>query len=412
VRLQSWRGTTVVNAKPRRSFPWVRVVILAVVLGIAAYLVVPNIGWVRADAQVAGDIIPVTPVYRARITKMFVNCTGSVRVGQPIAAISNFLIQADYQRQYLEGVEQSKVAAIALEQNVATARENAESLHAKYEAAVQNTQGLREKYEATPETAEDLREKYKAAANDERRLEQSFHSYDSGYRDGAVPAVDWQGKSSEIETARAEERSALYDWKAAQIMEQSALYSWHRGQGTEQSTLEAWKRAEQFVNQIIAAQNSKVGSYKSLVVQAQSVANRVGQETLRAPVSGDIVNCIDRPQNVIEPGTPILSIFQPNRAYIVAYFNPNAVAKVHIGQSADVQISGVAHSVRGRVAWIYPNLDALPDDLQLFFWQHVQFSQYRPVKIALDQLPLRDRQQLYYGAKARVSISTAKNQQS
>jgi multidrug resistance efflux pump len=124
-------------------------------------------------------------------------------------------------------------------------------------------------------------------------------------------------------------------------------------------------------------------------------------------VTGDIVDCIDRPQNVIEPGTPILSLFQPNRAYVVAYFDPNAVAKVRVGQTAEVKITGVPHSVQGRVAWIYPNLTALPPDLTLFFWQHVQFSQYRPVKILLDRLPALDRQQLYYGAKARVSISTS-----
>jgi multidrug resistance efflux pump len=412
MRLQSWRGATVVNPKPRRSFPWVRLVIPAIVLGILAYFIIPNIGWVRADAQVQGDLIPVTPVYTTRITKMFVNCTGSVRVGQPIAAVSNFLIQADYQRQYLQGVEEAKVATVALEQTVAKARENAESLHSTYEASIQNAQSLQQNYEAAHENTGGLHEKYEAAADDERRLEQSFRSFDVAYKGGAVPQLDWDAKRAEIETAQAVEQSALHDFRAAQITEQSLLFEWKRAEGSEKGALEAWKRAEQFVNQIVATQNSKVDSFQSIALQAQSVAHRVSDETLRAPVSGDIVNCIDRPQNVIEPGTPILSIFQPNRAYVIAYFNPNAVAKVHIGQSADVQISGVAHSVRGRVAWIYPNLDALPDDLQLFFWQHVQFSQYRPVKIALDQLPLRDRQQLYYGAKARVSISTAKNQQS
>ncbi len=133
----------------------------------------------------------------------------------------------------------------------------------------------------------------------------------------------------------------------------------------------------------------------------------LGKRSLFAPVSGDIVECIERPQNVIEAGTPLFSIFQPDRAYIVAYFSPNAVAKVHIGQSADVNIAGLPNSVKGRVAWIYPNLDALPPELTRFFWQHVQFSQYRPVKIALDRLPESDRSQLYYDAQARVSISVS-----
>jgi membrane fusion protein (multidrug efflux system) len=349
MRLQSWRGTSLVQLQPRRSFPWVRLLIVALVLGIAVYLIVPNISSIRADAQVRGDLIPVTPVYRARIDRMLVNCTGLVRTGQPVAVVSNFLIQADYQRQYLQALEGAQIAGIALEQNVATARENAESMH----------------------------EKYEVTAADEKRLEQSFHSYDAAYKADAINQVDWEGKRSEILSSQAQERSAL----------------------------DAWKRAELFVSQIVAEQNAKAASYQSLAAQAQGVAQRMGQETLRAPVSGDIVECIDRPQNVIEPGTPIFSIFQPDRAYVVAYFNPDAVSKVHVGQSADVSIAGLPHSVVGRVGWIYPNLDALPPDLTRFFWQHVQFSQYRPVKILLDRLPEQDRQQVYYGAQARVTIS-------
>jgi len=351
MRLRSWRGTTVVNPTPRRAFPWVRLLIILLVLGIAAYLIVPNLYSVRADAQVRGDLIPVTPVYRARIDRMLVNCSGPVRAGQAVAVISNFLIQADYQRQYLQGLEESQVADIALEQNVATALENAETQH----------------------------EKYLAAVSERKRLENAFASFDQAYKAGAVPQVDWADKRAEIDTARA----------------------------TEAADLDAWKRSQLLVAQITASQRTKVASYQSLLNQAQDVATRVGQETLRAPASGQIVNCIDRPENVIEPGTPIFSIFQPDRAYIVAYFNPTSVSKIHIGEAAQVKISGLDHNVQGRVGSIYPNLDALPPDMTLFFWQHVQFQQYRPVKILLDKLPEKDRQELYYGAQARVSISTS-----
>lgn len=351
MRLRSWRGTAVVNPTPRRPFPWLKIFIVLAVLGIAAYFIVPNLYSVRADAQVRGDLIPVTPVYRARIDRLLVNCSGPVRAGQPVAIISNFLIQADYQRQYLQGLEESQVASIALDQNVATARENAESLHQRYLAAVA----------------------------DRKRLQGAFRSFDQGYKAGAVPQVDWEDKRAEIDTALA----------------------------TEAEDLAAWKRADLFVAQVTASQTTRVNADQSLLNQAQDVATRVGQETLRAPVTGEIVNCVPRPENVIEPGTPILSIFQPDRAYVVAYFNPSSVSKIHIGESADVKIAGVSHNVEGRVGWIYPNLAALPPELTLFFWQHVQFQQFRPVKILLDNLPEKDRQLLYYGAQARVSISTS-----
>lgn len=351
MRLRTWRGTTVVNPTPRRSFPWVRLLVIALILGIAAYLIIPNLNAVRADALVQGDLIPVTPVYRARVDRLLVSCTDHVRAGQPVAVISNFLLQADYQRQYLQGLQQSQIASIALDQNVATARENAETLHQKYLQAVA----------------------------DQRRLQGSLRSYDAAYKEGALPRVDWEAKHAEVDIAQA----------------------------NVQATAQAWKTALQFVNQISATQASRVSSDQQLLAQAQSVANRLGQEKLVAPVTGSIVQCVERPQNVIEAGTPLFSIFQPERAYIVAYFSPGAVSKVHVGQSADVNISGLDHKVEGRVAFIYPNLDALPPELTRFFWQHVQFSQYRPVKIALDRLPQQEREQLYYNAQARVNITTS-----
>jgi membrane fusion protein (multidrug efflux system) len=350
MRLQTWRGTTVVNPKPRRSFPFFRLLIAALIIGIAAYILIPTMSTVRADALVRGDLIPVTPVYRVRVDRLLVSCTDRVKAGEPVAVVSNFLIQADYQRQYLQGVEQAQVADVALEQNVATARANAES----------------------------LREKYEVAVADVAREQQALGSYDQAYKLGALPQVDWQEKHAEMVGLQAEERSALA----------------------------AWKRAQLFVDQVSATQTSRLSSYQELQNQAQSVAQRVGQETLNAPVTGDIVECVERPQNVIEPGTALFNIFQPDRAYLVAYFAPNAIGKVRVGQRASVDITGLQHPVTGRVAWIYPDMDALPPELTRFFWQHVQFSQYRPVKIVFDPLPEKDRQQIYYGAQARVTIST------
>lgn len=349
MRLRSWRGTTVVTPTPRRAFPWVRVIIVLLIVGIAAYLILPNLLYIRADAVVKGDLIPVTPVYRVRLEKMLVNCTGSVRAGQPVAMVSNFLLQADYQRQYLESQQQSQLAGIALDQNVATARENAESLH----------------------------QKYIAATIDSQRLQQEFASYDRAYREGAVPRVTWEAKKTELQGSQAVVSGALSDWK----------------------------RAESFVSQVATAQQSRVSSAQAMQQQSQAVANRVGSETLRAPVGGDIVDCVDRPQNVIEAGTSLFDIFPHNKAYVVAYFNPDTVAKVHIGDRADVSITGLSRSVEGRVSWIYPNLEALPAELTRFFWQHEQFQQFRPVKIELSGLPARERDQLYYNAQARVSIN-------
>jgi multidrug resistance efflux pump len=353
MRFSSWRETTVVAPKRRWVFPWFRILIVLIVLGIAAYLIIPNVDYVRADAEVQGDLVPVTPVYRARLDKLLVSCTSSVRAGQPVAIVSNFLLQADYQREYLQGEEQSQLASDALEQNVATAQATAAGLH----------------------------EKYLAAELDVQRLQSEFAPYQQAYEQGAVSKVTRDSKQVELQ----------------------------EGKATAAGAQEAWQASLLFVKQVTAAQGSRVSASQGLLQQSQTVERRLASASLKAPISGDIVDCFDRPEIVIEAGAPIFNIFSHDKAYVVAYFNPDAVAKVHIGSPADVSITGLSHSVRGRVSWIYPNLDALPAPLTRFFWQRVQFSEFRPVKIVLDGLPEAERAQLYYNAQARVAIRTQRH---
>ncbi len=353
MRLRSWRGSTPLSTSTRRPFPWARLVFVLAVLGIIAYLFLPNLFYVRADALVQGDLVPVAPIYTVRIDKLLVGCNDRVTAGQKVAIVSNFLVQADYQRQFLQSEQERQLSEIALDQNVATAQESAAALHEKYIEATINAQ----------------------------KLEEAFHSYDAAYRQGAIPKVEWDSHRLEWQSAQAEARSAK----------------------------SAWDRGEQQVTRVGQEQNSRIASSQQLSNQSQSLAQRVGSEPLRAPVSGYIVECIDRPQNVVEASKPIFNIFQPERTYVLAYFDPNAIQKVHINQPVDISIAGVAHKLNGRVGSIYPDLSKLPPQLTRFFWQHVQFSEYRPVKILLDKIPASDRAELYYGAQARVSISLRDN---
>lgn len=350
MRLRSWRGTTPLSSSTRRPFPWARIVLLLIILGILAYIFVPGFYAVRADALVQGDLVPVAPIYTVRIDKLLVGCNDHVTAGQKVAMVSNFLVQADYQRQYLQSEQQRQLSEIALDQNVASAQENAAT----------------------------LREKYTAAQIDADRLGQAFQSYDSAYRQGGIAKVEWDSRRLEWQSAQAEARSAQ----------------------------SAWQRAEQQVGRIGKEQTSRISSSQQISDQAQALAQRVGSEPLLAPVSGYIVECIDRPQNVVQASKPIFNIYEPNRTYVLAYFDPNAMDKVHINAPVDVSIAGVGQNLSGRVGSIYPNLSKLPPQLTRFFWQHVQFSEYRPVKILLDKVPAEDRSQLYYGAQARVSIKT------
>jgi HlyD family secretion protein len=348
VRLRSWRGTTAVAASVRRNFPWARILLIAAVLGIAAYLLVPAYFYVSADALVQGDLVHVTPLYRARIDRLFVQCDDRVRAGQKLAVISNFLVQADYQKQYAESVAQLNLSKIALDSGVAEAR--------------------------TSEAA--AREKYSAAKVAAQRLEMTYDSYTRAYKAGAIPRVDWETKKG--------------DWQAA--VATSAAYR------------EELNRASQQVDRVAVDQRAKIASDVEASARAQALQQRVGGETMLAPVSGYIVQCKERPENVVEPGVPMFDIFEPNRAYVLAFFDPKSLDKVRIGAPVDITVNGLGQKVSGRVSGIYPDLAKLPDQLTRFFWQHEQWSEYRPVRIALDGVSDRVRSQLYYDAQTRVRI--------
>lgn len=356
MRLRSWRGTTPLSTSTKRPFPWARIALLLAIVAIAAYLIIPNLNSVRADALVQGDLVPVAPIYTVRIDKLLVGCNDKVTAGQKVAMVSNFLVQADYQRQFLQSEQQRQLSEIALDQNVAAAQQNAST----------------------------MREKALEAQINAQKLAGDFRSYDAAYRQGAIAKVEWDARRLEWQSAEAEARSAQ----------------------------SAYQRAEQEVGRITQAQNARIASSAQISNQAQSLAQRVGSEPLLAPVSGYIVECIDRPQNVIEASKPIFSIFEPNRTYVLAYFDPNSIEKIRLDEPVDVTISGLSHNVTGRVGSIYPNLTKLPPQLTRFFWQHVQFSEYRPVKILLDKLSPEDRARLYYGAQARVSVSLRDNDDS
>jgi membrane fusion protein (multidrug efflux system) len=348
VRLRTWRGTTAVSTTSRRSFPWARLILIVGVLAIAAYLLVPAYFYVSADALVEGNLVPVTPIYRARIDRLLVQCSDRVHAGQKLAMISNFIVQAQYEEQYQASVAQLNLSQIALDQGVDAARTEADA----------------------------DREKYNSAKATTIRLRQTYEAYDRAFRSGGIGRVELDNRRE--------------DWQAALALEASER--------------ETWQHAVEHVKRVDADNRTKLTSDRVASERQQSLVTRTGGEAILAPVGGYIVNCTDRPDNVVNPGTALFDIFEPDRAYVIAYFDPTSISRVRIGQSVEVNVAGLTRSIDGRVAAVYPNLSKLPPELTRFFWQHVQWSEYRPVRIALDRVPHDLRQQLYYDAQTRVRL--------
>lgn len=311
-------------------------------------MIVPNLFYTRADGLIQGNLVPVAPIFRVRVDQLLVNCSDHVQAGQKLAVVSNFLVKAQYDRLYQQDVAQAALSQVGLDQGVAQAETNAAM----------------------------LREKYTASAQDAQRLRETFASYDQAYHSGAISAVDWRSKRNE----------------------------WLASEAIARSEYQAWNLAEQEVHRIGLDTTEKISKDEQLADQASRVAGDVGHEALVAPVSGYIVDCIDRPLNVVDPGKPLFSIFQPERAYVLAFFSPNAVSKLALNQDARLDVQGVKQPVHGRISAIYPDLAKLPAQLTRFFWQHEQWSKYRPVRISLESVPPDVRAKFYYGAQVQISV--------
>ncbi|MBD5655522.1 MAG: HlyD family efflux transporter periplasmic adaptor subunit, partial [Candidatus Eremiobacteraeota bacterium] len=258
------------------------------------------------------------------------------------------LVQAEYEQQYQASIAQLNLSQIGLDQGVDAARTAADAAQQKYVSAQSTTV----------------------------RLKQTYDAYDRAYRAGGIGRVEVDNKRQ--------------DWQAAVAL--------------EASDRAMWLHALEYVQRVGADNRSKIASDRLASDRVQALATRTGGESIVAPVSGYIVNCLDRPDNVVQPGTALFDIFQPDRAYIVAYFDPSSMDKVRVGQSVEVNVTGLNRSIDGRVYAVYPNLTKLPPQLTRFFWQHVQWSEYRPVRIALDHVPHDLREQLYYSAQTRVRL--------
>lgn len=347
--LRTLRPPALPGATPyRRRFPWARIILILALAGAAAYIFAPRYFSIKADGLVRGDLVPVATIFSAQITNRFVECEQQVRRGQPLAVVSNFLLEGQYAQNYEKAQEGLREQQLAQTEGVTQARIDAES----------------------------AREKYLSSLYSARKLRLIQDAYGRTYREGAIGRVAFANAEADSESAAAE----------AETMRQ------------------VWTAAQERVRRLITGNTERVAAYSNEVTLMRSLKNQVRSETLTAPITGRVVECSAQPQAIVQAGSPLYSIFSPDRAYILAFFDPGSITRLHIGQQADITVPGVSGRVNGRIAAIYPKLAKLPDQLTRFFWQHEQWSEYRPVKIVFSAVGRDAARELIYDAQVRVSV--------
>lgn len=348
--IRSFRPLSLPGPPPRRQrrFPWARTLLILAIVGAVAYFWLPRYYTLSADGIVEGALVPITPLFESRIDSTLVQCADNVHKGQPIAVVTNFLLEGDYAQNTERAVENLNTEQIAEVQGLSEA-----------EIAVQTAQ-----------------EAYEASVYNARKLETAKNAYQQTYEQGAIGKIAYQ--------------TALAQWQAAQAQSQSLRA--------------VWNQSKVRVGRIRADNAAHVASSSNQVALLQGLQNQVRTQTLTTPVSGQVVECTAQPQAVVAAGAPLYKIFASDRAFVLAFFDPKDAASIHIGQQVWVSLPGVRKALPAHVVALYPSVSRLPDELIRYFWQHEQWSEYRPVKIAFDR-PSRVQSELAYDAQVRVEIT-------
>jgi multidrug resistance efflux pump len=347
--LRTLRPPALPGPPPRRRwFPWSRVLLVVAICSIIAYIFLPRYFTLSADGLIEGDLIPVSPLFTSRISERLVQCNQNVAHGQPLAIVSNFILEGQYTQDYQKALEDLRTQQIAQNEGLSQAQIDEASAYQRYESAM---------YQA-------------------RKLETVKNAYEETYHDGAIDRVAYE--------------SALADWQAAAA--------------DANSLREVWQQAAVRVRRVQADNAARIAGAQSQANEAAGLAEQVRSQTLSAPVSGTLVECTAQPGAVVDSGAPIYKIFAPDRAYIIAFFDPNAIAKLHVGETAAITIPGFPQQIDAKVVGVLPSLSKLPDQLTRYFWQHQQWTEYRPVKLVITHLDASLRSQLTYDAQVQVKI--------
>jgi len=348
--LRSFRPLALPGPPPkRRRFPWSRLIIVMLLGVVAAWLFIPRYLNLNAVGLVEGDLVPIAPLFSAKLQTKLASCEDTVTAGQPLAVVTNFLLEGQYAQDYQKAQDQLSTERIAQIQGLEEARIDEAS----------------------------AAEKYNSAIYDAQKLEITKNAYEKTYQQGAIDRVAYE--------------TAVADWQAAVA--------------TANSLREVMNEARARVDRVQEDTGALVQGSQQQMALFTSLKDQVHAQTLRAPVNGTIVECDNaKPDNIVEAGAPIYRIFDPGRAYVLAYFDPATAPKVHIGQHAVVSITGFPKDVQGKVVSVYPSLAALPDQLTRYFWQKPQWSEYRPVKIKLFNVTPQMREQLTYDSQVHVRI--------
>lgn len=108
--------------------------------------------------------------------------------------------------------------------------------------------------------------------------------------------------------------------------------------------------------QIVAAEENLRAQEAALVGAEWNLA----QKRQSAPLAGLISDTLYRPGDWVPPGNPVAVLLPPANIKVRAFVSQGVLGRLHVGDSAQVIVDGVAQPYAGRISFIAPRAEYTP----------------------------------------------------
>jgi membrane fusion protein (multidrug efflux system) len=325
------------DAKPSKAKSFFREKPFAkwILLGVAAVLIIGGISfWLyyssresTDDAQIEGDIVPISARVGGTVAKVLVDDNQYVEAGTTLVELDPTDYNVAMQRSEAE-LADARANATAAKTGVPLATTTSSS---QLDIAKANRAAVQKQVEVAKARLAEAQANYRKAAADLQRLRPLVEKDEiSKQQFDAVVAAE--------ESARATVASA----EAAVATAQSQVIQ-----------ANAQVQAASIVPEQVSITRAKASASEAQVQKNQAALEQarlnVQYTTVKAPVSGIISRKSVQPGQIIQPGQPLFAIVPLENVWTVANFKENQLKNMRVGQKVKVHVDAYGRDYDAHV---------------------------------------------------------------